>query len=214
MGESVFIQPMKRWLQRKQKSRPVLPADPDDSFEEDDLASLRDIFDLSGTGTNLDLETDPEELNPVGSTTVGGPDRNLQEMEARLQALESERSQLMTQLNGGERPVSSQGTAPNKGLVQRAHPVSSESEVVPTASPVSESDTGTEPAAVGGLGIAGSLHGLDSLPGTLKGAFSGTVEFDQQIRSLSQRRGGLRMQELSDELYDFVRRIGALGGGR
>ena len=214
MGESVFIQPMKRWLQRKQKSRPVLPADPDDSFEEDDLASLRDIFDLSGTGTNLDLETDPEEFNPVGSTTGGGSDRNLQEMEARLQALESERSQLMTQLNGGERTESLRGAAPDKGLVQRAQVVSSESEDVPTASPVSESDAGSKPSAGGGLGIASNLHGLDSLPGTLKGAFSGTVEIDQQIRSLAQRRGGLRMKDLSDELYDFVRRIGALGGGR
>jgi len=203
MGESLFIEPMKRWFKRKQTSSLIPPEDREGQFEEDDLASLREIFELSETGTGVDpLETVPEEPN------LGDPDRQLEEMNARLQSLELERSQLMASLNGGERPESSEGAVTNKGRVQRAQVVSSQNEDTPSASPVSEGGTTSKAVA------APDLHGLDSLPGTLKGAFSGTVEVDQQIRSLAQRRKGLRMQDISDELYDFVRRIGALGGGR
>ena len=203
MGESLFIQPMKRWFKRKQTSRPIPPEDLDDPFEENDLASLRDIFELSETGTSVDpLHSVPGELNG------GDPDRQLEEMNARLQSLELERSQLMARLNGGEPHESSEGAVTNKGRVQRAQVVSSQNEEVPSASPVSQGGTTSKAAA------APDLHELDFLAGTLKGAFSGAVEVDQQIRSLAQRRKGLRMQDLSDELYDFVRRIGALGGGR
>lgn len=217
MGESIFIEPVKQWLKRKKTTKPRPMATSEETIQEDELASLRDIFDLDETGAISDTSgIDEDDHTPDIQTTGVESGRKLEELNARIQSLDAEKARLMAQINGvnGDTKGVRQPPVLPVSQVQRAQVLPTETQDIPTANVVSTN--GSEPAQDSASDLNGysGLRGLDSLPGNLKGAFSSAVQTNPLIHDLSQRRRGIMMQELSDELYDFVRKIGALGGSR
>jgi hypothetical protein len=217
MGESIFIEPVKQWLKRNKTTKARTMAIPEAPIEEDELASLRDIFDLDETSAISDtLEIDGTDYTLDIQTAGVKSGTKLEELNARLQALDAEKARLMAQINGGNDKTEGVRQTPvlPVGQVQRAEVLPTETQDIPTANAFST--TTSEPAQDLASDLNGSsgFQGLDSLPGNLKGAFSSAIQTNPLVHDLSQRRKGIMMQELSDELYDFVRKIGALGGGR
>ena len=195
MGESLFIEPMKRWFHRKRSTTTIGTKR---SAEKDQLAGLpRDIFDPRAS-TKGEVVHDSATLQAVAKEVTDTHELDLD----------------LTQNVFGGRPA-----AKGNALAEEADPLRAEGSLLSEVSNEDPSEEGeTEQLTTVGQKERAALHHLETLRGVRSGPVEGQAHphldlkdvfrkkrsTKPQIKALLKLHGTVDARELSDELHDFI----------
>ena len=225
MGKSIFIEPIKRWLQRNLiRGRPSR-----ETATDDPIAYIRDIFDLTDVSVEMSLassEVPDGELNRLAPDVVENVFESKAPQSRKAVPIEREEPEESLPVS---RPISkvgadampenenveaSQGQQPVVRPISSEVPQDSAREAVGDGA-VEESDDGVEPQEELSNLVDELLtpeatdtgDALGFLAGDLKSIFKRKVSANPHTKRLIEKHGTVDAHELVNDLRNLVRRM-------